>query len=358
MLGAIQHLSIAVELSPEDALYRIGFACALDSGKHIASQIDSSMISAAAAGELTATEQKAVLADIESLDAEGVLARANAQKRLSELGPRAMRLLSDSRSDPVVRRQAVVAQLLSSAWCELAIVNYERAFTSSFERDRKQENLMDMSRAALISYEAAQSYIGLVKQRGAREGREQKRLAEIEAGLETLNAIPTWVTPLLIPDGRETKLGELFDGATANFDLCGARIQQTWEWPTADASFLVWDPECSADIRSGRQLFGSATWWMFFEDGYHALEALDVDGNGWLTGSELEGLSVWRDADRDGHSSASEVQTLGERGIVALATTADGIDGLSPTCSRGVMFSDNALRPTFDWVTSPLAPRP
>ncbi|MEO6708659.1 MAG: hypothetical protein ABI054_14530, partial [Planctomycetota bacterium] len=106
------------------------------------------------------------------------------------------------------------------------------------------------------------------------------------------------------------------------------------------------------------QLFGSATWWMFFENGYRALEALDSDGNGSLTGDELDGLALWRDADSDGVSDAGEVESLSARGVVALTTKADGIDGLSPTCSRGVMFADNSLRPTFDWVASPVRPAP
>ncbi len=359
LTSALHHLSIAVELAPEDALYRIGLACAFDSGASMAIEVDSSVIAATTVGSLSEDERKAAAANAEALKSADVTERSKAELALGALGPRALWIVSAQRSELELASRRAIGRLLTDAWNELAIANYDRAFSLTYERDRKQTFFKHMDTPSeLISCESASSYVRLVKARGVRGDAEAKHLAEVEVGLETLEKLSGNVTPILVPDRDSAHLLELFDGKTVSFDLSGAGIQQTWEWPTADASFLVWDPECSGSITSGRQLFGSATWWMFFEDGYRALEALDVDGNGWLTGSELEGLSLWRDADRDGHSSASEVQTLGERGIVALATTADGIDGLSPTCSRGVMFSDNSLRPTFDWVTSPLQPAP
>jgi hypothetical protein len=248
--------------------------------------------------------------------------------------------------------------MLRRAWQELAIAQYERAFTLAFDRDLQREHVLLDVRPELVSYEASQSYIRLVEARGPRDEAEQARLAEIRAGLETLEKIPTWITPILVPDRPDATLASLFDGASVTFDLSGAGLEQAWSWPTAEASFLVWDPECSGRITSGRQLVGSATWWMLFEDGYHVLAALDTDGDGWLFGAELDGLALWRDADRDGRSDPGEVEPLAARGLVALATTADGVEGLSPTCTRGALLADGTSRPTFDWVTSPLAPRP
>ena len=92
---------------------------------------------------------------------------------------------------------------------------------------------------------------------------------------------------------------------------------------------------------------------MFFEDGYSALDALDDNDDGWLAGAELEGLALWRDANRNGVSDAGEVETLAARGVVALATSADGLDGISLKRSNGVVLRDARTLPTFDWVTSP-----
>ncbi|MEO6711641.1 MAG: hypothetical protein ABIP42_18825, partial [Planctomycetota bacterium] len=53
---AIRHLSIAVDLAPEDPLYRIGFACAIDSGAHLAPEIDSLVMSVSVFGSMTEQE--------------------------------------------------------------------------------------------------------------------------------------------------------------------------------------------------------------------------------------------------------------------------------------------------------------
>ena len=42
-------------------------------------------------------------------------------------------------------------------------------------------------------------------------------------------------------------------------------------------------------------MFGSVTWWLFFSDGYRALDTLDDNRDGRLTGSELSGIAVWFD---------------------------------------------------------------
>ena len=75
-------------------------------------------------------------------------------------------------------------------------------------------------------------------------------------------------------------------------------------------------------------------------------------------GAELEGLALWRDSDRDGVSDAGEVVPVAQRCILALATRADGVEGPSPTCARGALLADGTMRPMFDWVAAPVAPRP
>ena len=65
------------------------------------------------------------------------------------------------------------------------------------------------------------------------------------------------------------------------------------------------------------------TFWCFWENGYQALASLDDDGDGWLTGKELDGLAVWRDTNGNGVSEPGEVKTLSECGIAALRCRAD-----------------------------------
>src|SRR5690349_21247952 len=64
---ALRQLSRAVELSPQDALYRNGLACALDEGSAFAPSIDSSVISAAVLGSLSPTETEQTEKDLELL---------------------------------------------------------------------------------------------------------------------------------------------------------------------------------------------------------------------------------------------------------------------------------------------------
>ena len=119
-------------------------------------------------------------------------------------------------------------------------------------------------------------------------------------------------------------------------------------------AWLVWDPNDRRDIRSGLQLFGAATWWVFWRDGYEALSLLDDNDDGILDGAELDGLALWNDANSDGRSSRAEVTTVARAGIIAIRcrplTHPTGI----PYHPEGVVFG-NETRPTFDW-NSPMQP--
>jgi len=63
------------------------------------------------------------------------------------------------------------------------------------------------------------------------------------------------------------------------FESGGDGVARSWPWVRADTALLVWDPRGAGRIDSGRQLFGSATWWLLWPSGYRALEALDDDGD-------------------------------------------------------------------------------
>jgi hypothetical protein len=116
------------------------------------------------------------------------------------------------------------------------------------------------------------------------------------------------------------------------------------------AGILVWDPERTGRITSGRQLFGSATWWIAWDDGFEPLAALDDDGDGLLSGDELDGISVWTDRDGDAVSDPGEVVPAREAGIAALVvrgvTTLEGV----PAHPRGIVMRDGSTRPAYDWT--------
>ncbi len=122
---------------------------------------------------------------------------------------------------------------------------------------------------------------------------------------------------------------------------------------TSDAAWLVNDHRATGRITSGLQLFGNVTFWAFWQNGYHALRALDDDGDGEVRGRELRGLALWHDRNSNGLSDRGEVRTVTEWGIAALST-AYYFDETHPheiPWSRtGVRFTDGSVRPSFDLV--------
>jgi hypothetical protein len=114
---------------------------------------------------------------------------------------------------------------------------------------------------------------------------------------------------------------KLASNALRAFDLDGSGAA-SWEWVGPRSGILVWDPDGTGKITSGKQLFGNFTWGESFKDGYEALAKLDKDKDGDLDGLELAGLGVWVDADSNGVSDAGEVQTADSLGILSISTKA------------------------------------
>ena len=100
-------------------------------------------------------------------------------------------------------------------------------------------------------------------------------------------------------------------------------------------------PRCGSRI-------GSVTWWIFWSNGYQPLGLLDDDRDGRLSGSELDGLGVWRDRNANGISEPEEVIPASEAGIASIATRfVRGDVAMNP---EGVILRDGSTRPTYDWV--------
>lgn len=162
------------------------------------------------------------------------------------------------------------------------------------------------------------------------------------------------VTPILIPPADSVRVSDLEDrSAAVLFDADGSQRRTRWSWINSNAAWLVYDPKHTGRVTSALQLFGSVSFWMFWENGYDALAALDDNGDGSLSGNELEGLALWRDLNHDGISDPGEVLPVGEWGIVSLSC-ASTIDATHPDriafAPAGVGFRDGRVRPTYDVV--------
>jgi hypothetical protein len=242
----------------------------------------------------------------------------------------------------------------AAEWRELAIGHYLAAYLLAFETDQAIKNQPLFGIQTLVSFEAGESYLRLVKERGAKEY-EAPIVKLIEEEIAVLQKLPHGpITPIVL----SLRSGATLDGLLApetrvKFDLDGTGREQSYSWLQPDAAFLVWDPEHTGRITSGRQLFGTVTWWMFWENGYQALASLDDDRDGWLRGRELNGLALWFDRNQNGISDPGEVIPIEQAGIEALAVNADA----SLMNQRGAVLKDGRVLPTWDWVATPLAPR-
>ena len=183
--------------------------------------------------------------------------------------------------------------------------------------------------------------------------RDAEEIARLSGRLKKLGSAIRWITPIAIPLRGGLTPFDLVDAeACVAFDLDGLGPKR-WQWITPDAAWLVYDHQGTGRITSGLQLFGHVTFWAFWQNGYHALRALDDDGDGEVRGNELRGFGLWHDRNSNGLSERGEVRPLAAWGIVSLLTDYDfdpSHPDEIPWSTAGVRFADGSARPSFDLV--------
>jgi hypothetical protein len=230
---------------------------------------------------------------------------------------------------------------------------YRSVYAASKTEEREQPS-MEQDFVA-VSREAALYLLGHLH-----PVTDAAEVASLHQHIGVIDRLPRWVTPIVVPARVGLEPADLVDRhARVAFDLDGTRTGHTWEWITPEASWLVWDPRRTGQVRSGLDLFGSVSFWVFWTDGYHALRALDDDGDGWLRGTELDGIALWTDRNSNGISDAGEVTPSHHLHIVAIAS--HGSIGHDPRVAAyapvGVVYRDGTSRPTYDLLLGRAAPR-
>jgi hypothetical protein len=181
--------------------------------------------------------------------------------------------------------------------------------------------------------------------------RDEAEIRDLRAKMEQLQRLPRPITPIAIPLEDNAGIHALFDPlARVSFDADGTGRRREWSWITHDAGWLVYNAEGKGQITSALQWFGNVTFWLFWENGYEALHALDDNSDGQVSGEELTHLAIWHDRNCNGVSERGEVRSLAEHDVVALSTdwiAGDGVKvaAMSP---RGVRLADGRTRPTYD----------
>lgn len=161
------------------------------------------------------------------------------------------------------------------------------------------------------------------------------------------------ITPVAIPieAGVNSIEDVIDDQAAVRFDLDGSGMRRKWRWITKRVGWLVHNPPpTGGKITSAIQLFGSVTFWLFWDTGYEAMKALDDNGDGWLKGKEMRDLALWHDRNKNGISESGEVKPLADWGVERLSTDYDGHPQNGYWSEKGVQMSDGSYRNSFDIV--------
>jgi hypothetical protein len=259
--------------------------------------------------------------------------------------------LVEMRNDDSVWIRAEVARLLTFYWQKRALEAYRVAYRTTVVKDLRAGS-SGPGADSLISLEAGEG-ITRILQRWYPPDDVSAEVREVRAAITKLNEKPVAMTPVIFSMDPEFGLTDLLAaGKAVPFDLDGTARERKWSWVKPGVCLLAWDPESTGRIASGRQLFGNVTWWMFWRDGYAALEALDNDGDGWLSGAELDGVVVWRDVNGNGVSDPGEVVPAHEFGIAKLGVKAGGQDSGVSFQANGVVMRNGSVFRTYDWVAT------
>ena len=254
------------------------------------------------------------------------------------------------------RRLDRVAQL-GLGWClshsgdpEAAVAALRQVVDSGWPADRTELNVPDRQRS--LTEEAIRYLVPLLDPE-----KDKEEIARLRSRASELSRMPRPITPLAISLRPNLTALDVTDfEAAVLFDADGSGIAKRWTWITPEAGWLVFDRPGTTQIDSALQLFGNVTFWLFWENGYHALRALDDNGDRQLRDSELESLAIWHDRNVNGWSDIGEVRPLSDWQIVALSCDYE-IDPAHPDeiaySPVGVTFRDGSSRPTFDIVLHP-----
>jgi hypothetical protein len=150
----------------------------------------------------------------------------------------------------------------------------------------------------------------------------------LDGGPRTLNnptcGDPGQCSPILLNFGTGTySLTSVDDGVV--FDLGGAgAVRTAWTARGTAMGFLALDRDGNGRIDTGRELFGNATRLRdgtFAPNGFIALAEFDENHDGVIDAMDPSWrvLSVWIDANHNGWSEPSELQTLAASGAEAIA---------------------------------------
>ncbi len=357
---AIKNLNKAIEIRPDVAKYRLALDSALESGVEFAGKIDVYPLCPVAGAEKAIANYR--VKEVEQLGVDDRY-EESLQRTMEGYNWEAtpsfrdgiVTCLNESLSGKDEKKSQAARRLLIVDWKLQVDEQYFKAMCLAVPTEGKaSEKPLWGSMEDWVSYEAATRYIQRVESRGAKEN-ERLRLQvakDIKKAFDELPH-PSAITPIIFGlDHRNTLATLLSPNTPSPFDLDGTSRHLRWEWLKPTTAILVWDPNHTGRITSGRQLFGSVSWWLFFRNGYEALDALDDNRDGKLTGRELDGIAAWFDTNSNGISDPGEIIPLTNLQIASISCRATTITDGYPANPAGLTMTDGRTLPTYDWIAS------
>jgi hypothetical protein len=235
---------------------------------------------------------------------------------------------------------------------------YFLAYNLSIKEDLNIDYLPISGLRSIISYESGSAFVRLWNEEDNIPHNIESKIIDIKKNLEKLEALqPGAITPIIFSLMENSSLSELLAcDRVVSFDMDGNGHIEKRSWVKPTTGFLVWDSNGDGRITSGRELFGSVTWWLFFTNGYRAMDLLDDNRDGFLADGEFDGISVWFDRNSDGRSDVGEIVSVESLGITAIATRPNSFDGKSPMHTSGLRLKDGRALPTYDWIAPSIQP--
>ncbi|HEY9755360.1 MAG TPA: tetratricopeptide repeat protein [Oculatellaceae cyanobacterium] len=261
-------------------------------------------------------------------------------------------------SSAVTLNPSLTVARLGLAWCmdqagkkPDALKLYRRVFQEAYKADLGSKGSLS---GLSVTVECSQYLLTLLD-----PTKDAAEIKDIKEKTEQMDHKFDAVTPIVIPLTSNCRLKNLVKASSVTFDLNGQGAKVCNQWISAQAGWLVFDPNASGRIESGISLVGGVTFWLFWKDGYDVLEALDDNLDGRLAGRELEDLSIWADTNGDGVAQAGEVQSLKAWNVTELSCDRSKLQRMRSGLSnaQGITFGNGEKRVTYDvWIPqSPVA---
>jgi hypothetical protein len=269
-VDALRLLNRAIELRPNEARYRLTLASALEAGEPLRDQVNDVWPLAPIVGALNSIDQyqQSLIEDVrKKFSSPSPESYANLRQYLNVVYYPALRdvvmtLAYQNRERSELR--SLIQRLRAEDWTNQIENQYFTAMSYALPGDGKaEERPIWGGMEDWVSYEAGKAFIRVVESRNSRPS-DSIRLRVARETIRAFDALPPprGITPIVLDFGGVSPAG-IESQKISTFNLDGSDLPQRWTWVTPTTGILVWDPEGLGRITSGRQLFGSVTWWIF-----------------------------------------------------------------------------------------------